>query len=92
MGLEAMLRDAPTTRGGKGPGASSRASSPCQQLTNATAALRVEVTCSTWGSVGPECSFVARMPMLQGRNVVLESKYGSPKIVNDGVTIAREVS
>jgi len=28
---------------------------------------------------------------LQGRNVVLESKYGSPKIVNDGVTIAREV-
>lgn len=27
----------------------------------------------------------------QGRNVVLESKYGSPKIVNDGVTIAREV-
>jgi chaperonin GroEL (HSP60 family) len=23
--------------------------------------------------------------------VVLESKYGSPKIVNDGVTIAREV-
>jgi len=26
-----------------------------------------------------------------GRNVVLESKYGSPKIVNDGVTIAREV-
>lgn len=28
---------------------------------------------------------------LKGRNVVLESKYGSPKIVNDGVTIAREV-
>jgi chaperonin GroEL len=28
---------------------------------------------------------------VQGRNVVLESKYGSPKIVNDGVTIAREV-
>lgn len=28
---------------------------------------------------------------LQGRNVVLESKYGSPKIVNDGVTIAKEV-
>lgn len=27
----------------------------------------------------------------QGRNVVLESKYGSPKIVNDGVTIAKEV-
>lgn len=27
----------------------------------------------------------------QGRNVVLESKFGSPKIVNDGVTIAREV-
>ena len=30
-------------------------------------------------------------PTLQGRNVVLESKYGSPKIVNDGVTIAKEV-
>jgi predicted kinase len=29
--------------------------------------------------------------LLQGRNVVLESKYGSPKIVNDGVTIAKEV-
>ncbi len=29
--------------------------------------------------------------MWQGRNVVLESKYGSPKIVNDGVTIAKEV-
>ena len=28
---------------------------------------------------------------LQGRNVVLESKYGSPKIVNDGVTVAKEV-
>ncbi|EFJ47164.1 hypothetical protein VOLCADRAFT_81582 [Volvox carteri f. nagariensis] len=27
----------------------------------------------------------------KGRNVVLESKFGSPKIVNDGVTIAREV-
>jgi len=27
----------------------------------------------------------------KGRNVVLETKYGSPKIVNDGVTIAREV-
>ncbi|EMS68298.1 RuBisCO large subunit-binding protein subunit beta, chloroplastic [Triticum urartu] len=27
----------------------------------------------------------------KGRNVVLESKYGSPKIVNDGVTVAREV-
>lgn len=27
----------------------------------------------------------------KGRNVVLESKYGSPKIVNDGVTIAKEV-
>lgn len=32
-----------------------------------------------------------RTPTRQGRNVVLESKYGSPKIVNDGVTIAREV-
>jgi hypothetical protein len=27
----------------------------------------------------------------KGRNVVLESKYGSPKIVNDGVTVAREI-
>ena len=27
----------------------------------------------------------------QGRNVVLESKFGSPRIVNDGVTVAREV-
>lgn len=27
----------------------------------------------------------------RGRNVVLESKYGSPKIVNDGLTVAREV-
>jgi chaperonin GroEL len=27
----------------------------------------------------------------KGRNVVLEQKYGSPKIVNDGVTVAREV-
>ncbi|KAF6139136.1 hypothetical protein GIB67_009979, partial [Kingdonia uniflora] len=26
-----------------------------------------------------------------GGNVVLESKYGSPKIVNDGVTVAKEV-
>lgn len=32
-----------------------------------------------------------RSSNIQGRNVVLESKYGSPKIVNDGVTIAREV-
>lgn len=32
-----------------------------------------------------------RTALLQGRNVVLESKYGSPKIVNDGVTIAKEV-
>jgi chaperonin GroEL len=34
---------------------------------------------------------VAAAAAAQGRNVVLESKYGSPKIVNDGVTIAREV-
>merc|ERR1712226_1447358 len=26
-----------------------------------------------------------------GRNVVLESKFGGPKIVNDGVTVAKEV-
>ena len=30
-------------------------------------------------------------PGVQGRNVVLESKYGSPRIVNDGVTVAKEV-
>ncbi|KAK4266103.1 hypothetical protein QN277_027073 [Acacia crassicarpa] len=28
---------------------------------------------------------------LKGRNAVLESNYGSPKIVNDGVTVAKEV-
>ena len=27
----------------------------------------------------------------KGRNVVLESKYGPPKIVDDGVTVAKEV-
>lgn len=27
----------------------------------------------------------------KGRNVVLESKFGSPRIVNDGVTVAKEV-
>ncbi|EPS66563.1 hypothetical protein M569_08214, partial [Genlisea aurea] len=27
----------------------------------------------------------------KGRNVVLESKYGAPKIINDGVTVAKEV-
>lgn len=27
----------------------------------------------------------------KGRNVVLQSQYGSPKIVNDGVTVAKEV-
>lgn len=27
----------------------------------------------------------------KGRNVVLESSYGSPKIVNDGVTVAKEI-
>src|SRR5690554_774896 len=27
----------------------------------------------------------------KGRNVVLEKKYGSPTITNDGVTIAREI-
>ena len=31
------------------------------------------------------------MHYTQGRNVVLESKYGSPRIVNDGVTVAKEV-
>ena len=28
----------------------------------------------------------------KGRNVVLEKKYGTPQIVNDGVTIAREIN
>lgn len=28
----------------------------------------------------------------KGRNVVLEKKYGAPQIVNDGVTIAREIA
>ena len=32
-----------------------------------------------------------RCCLSQGRNVVLESKYGSPRIVNDGVTVAKEV-
>ncbi|MDR2606673.1 MAG: chaperonin GroEL, partial [Oscillospiraceae bacterium] len=27
----------------------------------------------------------------KGRNVVLEKKYGSPLITNDGVTIAKEI-
>lgn len=31
------------------------------------------------------------MLSVQGRNVVLESKFGSPRIVNDGVTVAKEV-
>ena len=28
----------------------------------------------------------------KGRNVVLEKSYGSPQIVNDGVTIAKEIN
>jgi chaperonin GroEL len=28
----------------------------------------------------------------KGRNVVLEKKYGIPQIVNDGVTIAKEIN
>ena len=27
----------------------------------------------------------------KGRNVVLEKKFGSPQIINDGVTIAKEI-
>jgi chaperonin GroEL len=27
----------------------------------------------------------------KGRNVVLEKKFGAPQIVNDGVTIAKEI-
>ena len=27
----------------------------------------------------------------RGRNVVLEKKFGAPEIVNDGVTIAKEI-
>ena len=50
-----------------------------------------------WSSVcldTPPClPAIARrlVTRVQGRNVVLESKYGSPKIVNDGVTVAKEV-
>lgn len=36
-------------------------------------------------------TLIWRLAALQGRNVVLESKYGSPRIVNDGVTVAKEV-
>ena len=36
-------------------------------------------------------AFVDLPVALQGRNVVLESKFGSPRIVNDGVTVAKEV-
>ena len=28
----------------------------------------------------------------KGRNVVLEKRYGTPQIVNDGVTIAKEIN
>lgn len=35
--------------------------------------------------------FIDSATVLQGRNVVLESKFGSPRIVNDGVTVAKEV-
>ncbi len=28
----------------------------------------------------------------KGRNVVLEKKFGTPQIVNDGVTIAKEIN
>lgn len=28
----------------------------------------------------------------KGRNVVLERQYGAPEIVNDGVTIAKDIS
>ena len=28
----------------------------------------------------------------KGRNVVLEKKFGAPQIVNDGVTIAKEIN
>ncbi|KAK7276839.1 hypothetical protein RIF29_17985 [Crotalaria pallida] len=31
-----------------------------------------------------------KAPESNGRNVVLESEYGSPKIVNDGITVAKE--
>jgi hypothetical protein len=41
--------------------------------------------------LGPRHASKSPPTSTQGRNVVLESKYGSPKIVNDGVTIAREV-
>jgi hypothetical protein len=40
---------------------------------------------------GEEAQLIGEFWCAQGRNVVLESKYGSPRIVNDGVTVAKEV-
>lgn len=37
-------------------------------------------------------SFLIIFASSAGRNVVLERNYGAPEIVNDGVTIAREIS
>lgn len=38
------------------------------------------------------CHRLKPVSIIQGRNVVLERNYGAPEIVNDGVTIAREIS
>jgi chaperonin GroEL len=76
-------------RGAKGKGKAVRARSAAKDLTfngSDGAALKtlqagVDKLASVLGvTLGPK-----------GRNVVLESKYGSPKIVNDGVTVAKEV-
>ena len=46
----------------------------------------------TFHPLPPSCSQVVGVTLgPKGRNVVLETKYGSPKIVNDGVTVAKEV-
>ncbi len=37
------------------------------------------------------CMTPASYPGPKGRNVVLEKKFGSPTITNDGVTIAKEI-
>ena len=33
----------------------------------------------------------ATVPLLQGRNVVIEQAYGAPKITKDGVTVAKAI-
>lgn len=36
-------------------------------------------------------SVMLNLPSLQGRNVILEQSWGSPKITKDGVTVAKGV-